>query len=181
MKVEKNVRENGALRKFQGERTHGVLSDIYTVLLSCHLLFRLTEKLALEMKSHTPLLQTEVCLSQKWQDSLLRGAAPLPPALWQGEREHLGQKLLLTEVLLFTYPMIEKCLQWGSPELSHGKLSHRESRVRNPCAPHPPFVCSLSLATPVTSAGCFQLLTWCFALCCSVFCLLFFLFWVTGT
>lgn len=75
---------------------------------------------------------------------LVERACSPPPALWQGEREHLGQKLLLTEVLLFTYPMIEKCLQWGSPELSHGKLSHRESQVRNPCAP-PPLLFALSI------------------------------------
>lgn len=93
--------KNSAVQKSQGRREKRGMLSIYTVLLNCHLLFRLTRKLALEMEFLTASLQIEVCLSQKWWDSLSRVAASLSSALWQGEREWLEQKPLLAEVLLF--------------------------------------------------------------------------------
>lgn len=59
-----NVRKNSALQKSQGKREkHGMLS-IYTGLLNCRLLFRLTWKLALEMESLTASLQIKVFVSK---------------------------------------------------------------------------------------------------------------------
>lgn len=149
--------------------------SLYTVLLNCHLLFRLTRKLALEMESLTVSLQIEVCLSQKWWDSLSRVTASLSPALWQGEREWLEQKPLLAEVLLFI-PWYKNVY---SGEAQSSAIKKAQSGAPAPTLTSPgnfwmlgspnlkiTFVCSSNPAAPAVSAGCCHLLICCFALPC---------------